>query len=109
MNLPANYGALEPHQRRLVREEYVRLQNGACWFCGHPLSGKSPYELNRTEIAWHRFPPKFLRWPVHLHHDHGTGMTAGAVHAYCNAVSFHYIESPDRGLPPLEPKPRCRP
>jgi hypothetical protein len=36
------------------------------------------------------FPPNFFKYPVHLHHDHNTGMTIGAVHAYCNAVLFQY-------------------
>lgn len=29
-------------------------------------------------------------YPVHLHHDHKTGLTIGAVHAKCNAVLWQY-------------------
>jgi hypothetical protein len=36
------------------------------------------------------FPKNFLKWPVHLHHSHDTGMTIGAVHSYCNAVLWQY-------------------
>jgi hypothetical protein len=36
------------------------------------------------------FPPNFFKWPVHLHHDHRTGMTIGAVHCRCNAVLWQY-------------------
>jgi len=41
-------------------------------------------------IDWDLFPPGFLKNPVHLHHNHDTGMTIGAVHAYCNAVLWQY-------------------
>jgi len=27
---------------------------------------------------------------MHLHHNHETDMTEGAVHAYCNAVLWQY-------------------
>jgi hypothetical protein len=36
------------------------------------------------------FPELFLKYPVHLHHSHVTGLTIGAVHAYCNAVLWVY-------------------
>ena len=28
--------------------------------------------------------------PIHLHHDHDTDLTIGAVHAYCNAILWEY-------------------
>jgi hypothetical protein len=31
-----------------------------------------------------------LKSPIHLQHDHDTGLTEGAVHAYCNAVLWQY-------------------
>jgi len=43
-----------------------------------------------NQINENLFPPKFLNWPVHLHHDHKTGMTVGAVHSHCNAVLWQY-------------------
>lgn len=75
-----------------MREGYIKEQDGKCWYCQEPLTGKSKYA--GKPVNWERFPPNFLRWPVHLHHDHKTGLTIGAVHAYCNAVSFDYDESP---------------
>ena len=36
------------------------------------------------------FPPAFFDNPVHLHHNHSTGLTIGAVHCYCNAVLWQY-------------------
>jgi hypothetical protein len=36
------------------------------------------------------FPPNFLKYPVHLQHNHDTDMTEGAVHARCNAVMWQY-------------------
>ena len=90
MNLPTRYDDLSPSERRQVRDEYVRQQNGKCWMCQQPLDGPPRKDvLDRPYTDW-MFPPNFLKWPVHLHHDHETGMTEGAVHAKCNAVLWEY-------------------
>jgi hypothetical protein len=81
-------------ERRLLREKYVEDQKGLCWYCKASLLEKSPYEIKKKKVNWWRFPKNFLLHPIHLHHDHDTGLTIGAVHAYCNAVSFDYEESP---------------
>lgn len=97
MKLPANYEALSHEERREVRETYVTEQKGLCCYCTEPLWCKSPHEEKKTKVNWWRFPggrEGFLKYEVHLHHDHETGLTIGAVHAYCNAVSFDYEESP---------------
>ena len=78
MDLPVDYTKLTGYMRRKVREEYVRVQEGKCHYCGCPLDGPM------------LFPFEFFKWPVHLHHHHDTGMTIGAVHAYCNAVLWEY-------------------
>jgi len=93
---PVNYDRMTPRERRAIREAYIAEQHGICCYCHALLTEASPHEVNKTKVDWDRFPPNFLRWPVHLHHDHATGMTIGAVHAYCNAVSFDYDESPRR-------------
>lgn len=90
MDLPVRYSQTAPAQRRLVREECVRRQNGKCMWCAGLLSEKPPEEVASKKIDWRRFPPNFLRYPVHLQHCHKTDMTEGAVHAYCNAVMFQY-------------------
>ncbi len=90
MKLPVNYEALTPQERRGVREEYVRLQDGKCSHCGNPLNGKATGEVMRKWINTRLFPENFFRWPVHLHHDHCTGLTVGAVHCHCNAVLWQY-------------------
>lgn len=36
------------------------------------------------------FPKGFFDHPVHLHHNHDTGLTIGAIHCYCNAISWQY-------------------
>lgn len=87
---PAKYADLSPAQRRALREAYTLAQEGACMFCGVFLSCDPPETVTSKTIDWRRFPPKFLRYPVHLQHDHRTGMTEGAVHAYCNAVMWQY-------------------
>ena len=90
MTLPVNYATLSHQERREVREQYVELQAGLCYHCAAPLSRPPPPFVRRKPIRWSAFPPNFLRHPVHLHHNHKTGMTIGAVHAYCNAVLWQY-------------------
>lgn len=87
VNLPAVYDNLTQRQRTLVSKEYVRRQENKCWHCGKPLDKKPVMD---KPIDWYRFPPNFLGNPVHLHHSHATGLTLGAVHAYCNAVLWQY-------------------
>lgn len=88
--LPAHYPSLTPAQRRAVRINYIELQRGACWYCHQPLAEQPPTSVTGKPVNWALFPPNFLAHPVHLQHDHVTGMTEGAVHAYCNAVLWQY-------------------
>ena len=87
MKLPVDYNSLNWQELREVREEYIKRQGGKCHYCGAPLSGPPD---NRAHVNKKLFPPKFFNYPVHLHHDHTTGMTIGAVHAQCNAVLWQY-------------------
>jgi len=87
MELPINYNEAHWLVRKHAREEYARRQNGLCCHCGRPLD-KEP---NRDKPINKRvFPKNFFKWPVHLHHDHDSGMTIGAIHNYCNAVLWQY-------------------
>lgn len=70
-----------------MREEYVRRQDGLCMYCSKSLSEEPVMD---KKINWNMFPEGFLNYPVHLDHDHSTGLTRGAVHAYCNAVMWQY-------------------
>jgi hypothetical protein len=90
MKLPAFYHKLTVTERRIVRERYVELQQSMCAHCKSSLLEDPPAEILSKRIRWSAFPPMFLNWPVHLHHSHETGMTIGAVHAYCNAVLWQY-------------------
>jgi len=87
MDLPVNYDEIDQPERRKVREEYIKRQEGKCCHCGQALDQKA--EENK-EINRNLFPTKFFNHPVHLHHNHDTGMTIGAVHCYCNAVLWQY-------------------
>lgn len=90
MELPVNYNELHFSKRKAVREEYVRKQGGVCWYCKEPLAGPP---CKRVESAWVNkglFPEGFFNYPVHLHHNHDTGMTVGAIHCRCNAVLWQY-------------------
>ena len=39
MELPRNYNELSIQERKLVREEYVKVQAGNCRYCKSPLAG----------------------------------------------------------------------
>jgi hypothetical protein len=90
MNLPVNYEKLHYKKRRLVREEYIRRQENRCWHCKANLYGNPNIETLTMPVNEALFPPNFFKYPIHLHHDHNTGMTIGAVHAHCNAVLWQY-------------------
>lgn len=87
MKLPVNYEVIDQYQRRDVREEYVKIQNGSCWYCNKPLN--TPRVKHRN-INKSLFPKSFFKYPIHLHHDRSSGMTIGAVHNTCNALLWQY-------------------
>lgn len=90
MILPVNYDNISQAERRLVREEYTRIQGGDCAHCDQPLTGNASDEVMSKHINASLFPPNFFKWPVHLHHSHDTGLTIGAIHSHCNAVLWQY-------------------
>lgn len=90
MELPVMYSSLSPVERRNVREEYRKIQNDKCMFCNEELTESPPTSVTSKKINWKLFPPNFLKYPIHLQHCHKTGLTEGAVHAYCNAVLWQY-------------------
>ena len=90
MKLPAMYASLSWKEKKAVREEYVKLQNGKCMLCLQDLTNSQSNSVLSLKINWKLFPPNFLKYPVHLQHCHNTGLTEGAVHAYCNAVLWQY-------------------
>ena len=92
MKLPARYDKLTSYQRRKVREQYVDEQNGLCWACYGDLKEKPTDVMDRYSVDLRLFPPGFLKYPVHLQHNHDTGLTEGAVHSYCNAVLWQYMD-----------------
>ena len=87
---PLNYNMLTPTKRATVREQYIAEQDGMCFYCNVGLELDPAETVVNEAIDWGLFPPGFLRYPIHLQHDHETGMTEGAVHAYCNAVMWQY-------------------
>lgn len=88
--LSADYRKLTQPERAALRGRYVEAQDGKCHHCGASLASSPPRSIMGKTINWRRFPPNFLRHPVHLHHCHKSGRTIGAVHAYCNAVLWQY-------------------
>jgi hypothetical protein len=88
--LPANYDQLKPHEKRIVREQYILLQKGLCYHCKNPLDGDPTPEIMGEWLNRDLFPTGFLNNPIHLHHCHNTGKTIGAVHARCNGILWQY-------------------
>lgn len=93
MKLPVVYDKLSSNGRRAVRAEYVRQQKNKCWYCEEDLF-QEPVKIREkyTKINLKNFPEGFLDKPIHLQHNHNTGLTEGAVHAYCNAVLWEYFQ-----------------
>jgi hypothetical protein len=90
IKLPVDYELLDWRERKAVREEYIKLQNNLCYYCNKNLSEEPSSDILQKNINWKLFPEQFLKHPIHLQHDHKSGMTEGAVHAYCNAVMWQY-------------------
>lgn len=90
MKLPVVYDQLDPFDKRRVREAYVLQQKGECYYCKRTLGKPPPRNVLSKSVDESLFPDGFFSWPVHLHHSHDTGLTLGAVHAYCNAVLWQY-------------------
>jgi hypothetical protein len=90
MNLPIEYISATWQERRQAREEYAVLQNGLCFYCHEPLSGPASKAITDKKVDPELFPPNFFRYPLHLQHNHTSGLTEGVVHAICNAVMWQY-------------------
>jgi hypothetical protein len=88
--LPTNYDDLHWTERKVVREQYIKEQENKCYYCGCSLNESPPKVITSKKINWKLFPKNFLKYPIHLQHNHDTGMTEGAVHSYCNAVMWQY-------------------
>ena len=88
--LPVNYKQLTILQRKLVREEYIRIQEGKCSYCNNLLNNAPKSNVLKYKINKKLFPKNFFDYPIHLHHCHKTNMTIGAVHNICNAVLWQY-------------------
>ena len=88
--LPVLYSKADPNTRRAVREQYVREQAGLCYWCKQTLDGPAAEHVRTKKINWKLFPKGFLKYPIHLQHNHTTDLTEGAVHAICNAVMWQY-------------------
>lgn len=85
--IPVDYTKLSWQQRKVIREQYIKEQNGLCFYCKKALS-KEP--IMNKKINLELFPPNFFKYKVHLQHNHKTNMTEGVVHNYCNAVMWQY-------------------
>jgi len=90
LGLPVNYDELDWKERREVREKYIKHQQGLCHYCKSSLKEEPPDKILSKKVTPRLYPDGFFKNPIHLHHDHRTSMTIGAVHAYCNAVLWEH-------------------
>jgi len=90
MKLPVNYNELDYKEKPKVRQAYIELQKGLCYYCGTPLISEPASKINKLSINKTLFPENFFKYPIHLHHSHDTGLTIGAVHCKCNSVLWQY-------------------
>lgn len=90
LKLPINYNTADWKTRKQAREQYIKEQQGICICCMKPLTSLPAIHIRDKPINWSLFPPNFMQYPIHLHHNHKTGMTLGAVHAQCNAYLWQY-------------------
>lgn len=89
-DLTQKYSQLDWRERKALREAYTRKQDYKCYYCKQPLSRDPDSTITSRKVNWRLFPPNFLKYPIHLQHNHKTDDTEGAVHAYCNAVMWQY-------------------
>jgi len=87
---PVLYNELSWKERRKIREDYIIYQKGMCHYCNSPIDQKPPEDILSKRVNPRLYPKTFFQNPVHLHHSHDTGLTIGAVHAYCNAVLWEH-------------------
>jgi len=90
IKLPINYRESSWQNRRLAREQYVKEQKGMCWYCKKPLNEKPLKSILDAYINKSLFPETFFNYEIHLHHNHRSGKTIGAVHSRCNAYLWQY-------------------
>lgn len=90
IKLPVKYSLLPPLMKRQVREQYIKNQNGRCFYCNNKFDEDLPVGIKDRKVDKSLFPNKFFDCPIHLHHCHDTDMTIGAVHAICNAQLWIY-------------------
>lgn len=88
--LPVQYSTLSPQDKVRVRLEYIRRQDNRCCYCNAKFTEGIPESIWSKVIHRELFPANFFDYPIHLHHCHQTGFTIGAIHAWCNAVSFEH-------------------
>lgn len=91
--LPTDYTKLDWRNgdNRKVREQYVAIQEGKCYWCKCDLHDGPSQQVQDANIDWSLFPKGFKNSPVHLQHNHDTNMTEGAVHMKCNAYMWQYL------------------
>ena len=90
IDLPVDYNTLSYKDKKLVREQYIKQQKGKCCYCRGLLTEPPTDKIVKLPVNSSLFPKGFFDYPIHLHHNHNTGLTIGAVHCRCNAILWQY-------------------
>ena len=88
--LPVMYSKLTHAERFNVRLAYIEAQDRRCHYCKNLFTELPPEDVYNRKINVKLFPVNFFEYPIHLHHNHETDMTIGAVHCHCNAVLWQF-------------------
>ena len=86
LELPTKYSSLSGERLSAVKEAYICLQRERCWLCGNNLYELSKYLVDNPKLMPLCGNELAERYPLHLHHDHDTGLTLGVTHAECNII-----------------------
>jgi len=87
LELPIKYSSLSGERLSAVKEAYTCLQRERCWLCGNNLWDLPKYIVENPKLMGLCGNQLAEHSPLHLHHDHDTGLTLGVTHAECNIIS----------------------
>lgn len=87
LELPTKYSSLSGERLSAVKDAYICLQRERCWLCGDNLYELPKYIVDNPNYMGLCYNQLAEQTPLHLHHNHDTGLTLGVAHAECNIIS----------------------
>lgn len=87
LELPTKYSSLSGERLAVVKEAYICLQRERCWLCGGNLYELPNHVVDNPNLIGLCSSQLAEQHPLHLHHNHDTGLTLGVAHAECNIIN----------------------